>query len=370
MLEKQLQQFLARIGDIDPHVIEMDLPRNLPLMKRNPQLVAESIHRFNLYLSKGLTSSFHPTIRCLLYLAENLPEVRDQIIRDLGPTLYALKALLSELPENEAQTLRFLLNNLKLPVSEEDRRLADLARSLISLHQPAVLVIGAGFSYDTMPITSELKPLLVPLLRQHGIDNPVALLQEHDEEAWRIVKAHKDEFKKAFIGWNARSAPAPQHQIASRMLRDSQLTHIISFNWDNLCEQAYEELFGERMPKVHRKDTLPQKPSLWKLHGDVDNPSEPWVFPYEPGRVFDSLIESLENVVVARPPEYALIVGYSEWESNVREKLISWLEKNIPTVLRVRPNWPPDDKGGMALPARTFFGRLSIYMQLKSRTTP
>ena len=101
------------------------------------------------------------------------------------------------------------------------------------------------------------------------------------------------------------------------------------------------------------------------MHGDVENLSGDWVFPYDPGRVFDSLLQSLDQ---SDKPQFALIVGYNEWEEVVHEKLITWLEENIPTVLRVRPNWNEQDPNGICEPAKRFFARLNIYFKMETES--
>ena len=257
---------------------------------------------------------------------------------------------------------------MELPVSEKDKYLRDLARSVITHHQPLILIIGAGFSYDTMPITNELQPLLAQLLREVGISSPMKMIRENDEKVWRIVKGNSTKFKDMFSGWCARSHPAPQHKIVARMLHDSQISHLISFNWDDLIERAHMDEFNETVSKVVNGGSIPEGPGLWKLHGDVTDLSSDWVFPYEQGRILNSLIESLNRTVDQNCPQFALIVGYSEWEKVVHDRLIRWLEDNIPTVLRVRPNWDGRDPSGIRETAKRFLERLNIYFKMEAKS--
>ncbi|MBT9141451.1 MAG: hypothetical protein DDT30_02043 [Dehalococcoidia bacterium] len=252
--------------------------------------------------------------------------------------------------------------------SKKDEHLRNLARSVITHRQPLILIIGAGFSYDTMPVTNELQPLLVQLLRRVGISSPITITRENDEQVWRIVKETSTRFKDMFSGWCARSHPALQHKIVARMLHNNQISHLISFNWDDLIERAYMDEFRETVSKVVNDGSISERPSLWKLHGDVTDLSSNWVFPYEQGRIFDSLIESLDRTVDQNCPQFALIVGYSEWEIVVRDRLIRWLEDHIPTMLRVRPNWDDKDPGGIGEKAKSFFGRLNIYFEMEAKS--
>jgi hypothetical protein len=106
---------------------------------------------------------------------------------------------------------------------------------------------------------------------------------------------------------------------------------------------------------------------LWKLHGDVADTASEWIYPYEQGRVFKALLTSLDKQLSERPPSHALIIGYSEYEPVVKKQLISWLQKNVSNVLRVRPNWKAEDSGGLQDTAKRFFQRLSVYLELEHR---
>jgi hypothetical protein len=364
MFEQQLRHFFHTVGDVHASCIARDLGQYVPLMKQYPEIAVENIHRFRSYLSTAPRDNVGPALSILYEIARQVPTLREQIINDLGGVLYEHKAL----PDNpDAQILDYLLGLLELPVSEHDARLRGLARSVVSLQQPIILIIGAGFSYDTMPITKELSPLLVPLLRDEGVENPVQLLEQNDSEAWRIVKGNPQRFKERFAGRCSASVPASQHEAVAQMLHDGHLTHLISFNWDDLCERAYLAKFGTPISKIITDGISPLEPSLWKLHGDVGTIDGEWVFPYEDGRVFDSLIECLDQSLRVREPAAAVIVGYSETEVVVCQHLIAWLERCVPTILRVRPNWPESDNRGMRDSARRFFQRLNIYMHLGTR---
>lgn len=366
VFEQQLSDFFSRVGrSTHARNIWADLRLYLPLMRRYPGIASAGIHRFRPYLTDSPAPNVDPALRSLAVIAQEIPELRDQIIEDVGDVLYEYKGLLPDLPA--ADVLDTLLSILEIPVSKRDRNLRNVARSMVSLGQQGIVVVGAGFSYDSMPVTAELSPLLVGLLRSEGIVNPVRFLEEHDQETWRIAKEREGDFKLMFAGWCRRSAPSFQHTAVCDMLHACQVSHLISFDWDDLCERAYEARFNKPIVKVTRDHVLPAQPALWKLHGDVEDLREPWVFPYEPGRVFGSLIESLNRILTSKPPAFALIVGYSEWEPEVREHLVEWIEKNVPLVLRVRPNWPRDDEDGIADPAKRFFQRLRSYMEIEGR---
>jgi hypothetical protein len=365
VFEGRLIEFLEnQVPCIHASHIRAALPGYIPLMKQFPEVAAPRIQRFRHYLTEAPQDNVIHALACLGAIAAQVPELRDQIAHEIGDVLDEFLLVPGLLEESTVVALKAAL---EVPVSAHDRFVRDLSRKVITLGQPMILVIGAGFSYDVMPITGELAPLLIATLRNLGVEDPARLLQTDDKAAWEIISRHAADFQKAFVGWcAARSKPAVQHIVAAEMLRAGEICHLVSFNWDSLIERAYADQFGEAIPKITTDGVVPDRPSLWKMHGDVENPAEPWVFPYGPGTVFDTLMESLEESVKDKTPACALIVGYSESESEVKAKLIRWLERHVATILRVRPDWQTG-QGGLADSANRFFRRLVGQMALDRR---
>jgi hypothetical protein len=356
--KNHLQEFFNLIGRTNALDLSIRVNRYYPLMKRYPEIVRKNIHRFLPYFDDAL--SLPSILGIIEVIARDIPEVRDEIIKDFGPLFYEWAPFWENQPEGK--TLDKILKYVNLPLSRKDKEIKNLVRSIITLERPIILVIGAGFSYDTMPITSELHPLLVSILRENGISTPTKMIQKHEEEAWKIVNKNETLFKNRFVGWCARSKIAPQHEILAEMFHEGKVSHIISFNWDDLIERAYRKKYLKSMKKINTDDITSNEPSLWKLHGDVENTSLKWVFPFEQGRIFNNLLLSLEKCIINDSPEYALIVGYSEWEKIVREQLINWLEDHIPNVLRIRPQID-DKEGNFPETAKSFFQRLHINIK-------
>jgi hypothetical protein len=358
----RLRTFLqGDIGNTHASQVLNEFSAYLPIMRRHPDVVSASLGRFGSYLVHGIPLNNAPaTFWMLTTLAQEIPSLRDDIVASLGPLIAEHKELLPNHPA--AEHLNALLSALALPLSREDAIFTEFARAVVTLRQRILLVIGAGFSYDVMPITTELEPLLVGFLRDAGIEDPVGLLRNNDEQVWRIVQSAEGEFSERFTGWVAHAQPAVQHRTAAAMLHRGDLSHIVSFNWDDLIERAWEAEFETEMCVIVRDGIVSSDPCLWKLHGDVRHHTERWVFPYDDGRVFDSLVESLEQTHES-PPAYALIVGYSESERNVQDHLVTWVTRNVPRVLRVRPNLPLGVEG-VAATAADFFRTLGGYIEL------
>jgi len=156
MLKESLRQFFKEVGHLHASFVLQNLKPYIPLMRRFPEITAQEIHRFRHYLVKAPAHNHEAALECLIIIAKEVPEVRPQIIEDLGDVLYEYYPIWKEV-DPEGTRCEELLRILEIPLSERDKLLRELARSVITLHRPLILVIGAGFSYDTMPITDELQ---------------------------------------------------------------------------------------------------------------------------------------------------------------------------------------------------------------------
>lgn len=369
--ERHLREFLRNVGmghfKTRPSDLLSALPQLLPTIRLSPHIVIEDLHRMRAYftepepLTQGMANP-EPTLETLLILARQVPELRDPIARTFGDLLYELVPFLAD-SSRAFHIMRELLGTVEMAPMERDAAVVEIVRSVARLNQPLIIVIGAGFSYESMPITSEVVRLLVPLLREEGIGDPVGLITRDDRAVWEIAKKREHLFKMLFAVWSARANPGVQHQLVAEMLHRGQISHLISFNWDDLVERAHSDTFGSPLRKINEDGGVPEGPSLWKLHGDVQAPEQDWSFPYDEGRVFTSLIESLDQMFRTTSTAGAVIIGYSEQEHEVQTMLVSLLERNAPRVLRVRPNWPEQDQRGIPDSARRFCNRLRAYLR-------
>jgi hypothetical protein len=353
---RQLEEMLGRAGaGIHAVHVRNDVFANTSLLRAYPEIVARYVPLFRTYLVSAPIPNVWPTLEVLGLIAEHAPSAREAIAAHLGPVLleYATE------PGEYSAAARSLLDKLDMPVGGLHGDLKALARSLMQLGEQAIFVVGAGFSYDVMPITNELASLLTTFLLRIGVQDPATVIR--DEPAlWKLVKEHKETFCALFAGRCAAVTPAAQHRILAELIHDGRVSHTVSFNWDNLIERAYFEHYATPLLKITSETTLPTSAALWKLHGDVDAPGTDWVFPYESGRVFDGLIRSLEHSFQQRAPSHAIIVGYRELEPVVKERLIGWLERHIPSIIRIRPDWTEGANGGHAETARRFLEKLQM----------
>jgi hypothetical protein len=360
--EDGARAFFDLVGARHASNVLQDLPNYLPFLIRHPAVVRARIREFTGYFAPGLRQNVPFALRTLVIIAEAVPEARSQIAQDLG---LALRGEMDLLPHHanagELEQLQRLLGGA-LSAGEG----VALARSMVVLRQPAILVVGAGMSYDRMPITDELTPLLAKFLSARGERDPMGLIARDEQRVWAQVREAPDTFQTLFAGRATATTPAPQHHIAAELLHDGYLSHIVSFNWDDLIERAWISKYEEVLPVIRRDGVVPRGPSLWKQHGDVADFRERWVFPGEAGRVFRSLVESLEESFQnPNPPSHAVVVGYREAEAVVQEQLISRLERRV-AIIRVRPGIAPGE-GRVASGAREFLEALRLDIESQRR---
>jgi NAD-dependent SIR2 family protein deacetylase len=230
---------------------------------------------------------------------------------------------------------------------ERPKHYFDLCRNVL-MHNGSIVLIGAGFSYDSYaPLLREMEGIACCVLYDLGIPNHRQLYQTNEREAWNHISKGWERFQHHVASILRPKVPSEQHLILAELFNQGHVTHIVSFNWDDLVEKAYTQLYKRAIPLITR-DNATSEHALWKLHGDISNPEERWVLPFEDGRVF----QALEQIVsTATCPTF--VIGYREQERVVREKLITVLE-NRGGIIRIRPdapNIPPDSIADNALMA-------------------
>ena len=94
-------------------------------------------------------------------------------------------------------------------------------------------------------------------------------------------------------------------------------------------------MYNEDIPSVTAEGKTSTH-ALWKLHGDIANPGERWVLPFEEGRVFSALQQIALQVTIP-----TIVIGYREQERAMRGTLTAVLQKRG-GVTRIRPDLPND----------------------------
>ncbi|MFH1639953.1 MAG: SIR2 family protein [Chloroflexota bacterium] len=238
-----------------------------------------------------------------------------------------------------------LLETLNL---ERPKHYFDLCRQILTCNG-SIFVIGAGFSFNSYaPLLREMEGIACSTLYDLGVKEPRNLYYEDERKAWQIISSKGWQIFQNHMSFTLLpKQPSDQHFILAELFYAGHISHIVSLNWDDLVEKAYQTLYKETIPLINKEDQTSEH-ALWKLHGDVANPDERWILPFEEGRVFRAL-EKLA-LQISLP---GVVIGYREQEKVVREKLLNTLEKRG-GVSRIRPdlpNNPPESFADDALKA-------------------
>jgi len=221
---------------------------------------------------------------------------------------------------------------------ERPKHYFDLCRNIL-ISNGSIFIIGAGFSYDSYtPLLREMEGIACGTLYDLGVDDPRHLYQANQQKAWEIIAGGWQTFQKHVAFMLLPKEPSDQHVILAELFHAGHITHIVSFNWDDLIEKAYRKLYDADIPKITEEDAKSDH-ALWKLHGDIANPEERWVLPFGQGRVFQALQQIVSQITIP-----TISIGYREQEKVVRERLLNVLE-NRGGITRIRPdlsNNPPE----------------------------
>lgn len=193
-----------------------------------------------------------------------------------------------------------------------EQRIQDLVKS----HR-VILLVGAGLSSEAgIPLTKFLSKFDFKKIKEDKKMQQEFKMKFKSEFLEREIIKHTD-----------------AHNIVAEMFHRKVVIEIICLNWDDLIERAYESKFG-KIRKINREEQQPFDDDndgfyhyLWKLHGDIRDLDYDWIYPGMKGRVFQSLqkyiLELKSHVLIF------LIVGYSEQDEEIKEKIIEPLESSL-----------------------------------------
>ncbi|NBB81105.1 MAG: hypothetical protein GVY36_16980 [Verrucomicrobia bacterium] len=235
----------------------------------------------------------------------------------------------------------------------------------------ALVVLGAGASFHSgMPMAGQLASLVWHTIEEHPDllsklsleigghatsakeligDNKAAIMA-----AFKLIDLDSSAsatFRRVFSNLNDSRLEdfSPFHEELAKLLFLRKVLGVISFNWDTLLEANFQRLYGIS-PNA-------QTHLMWKPHGDCAS-SGKWTLPHEPGNIPENLIQWTSEIANLRP-RALLLVGYSEQDRLVVERLISPLSQKW-RIFRINPN--AKGEGAIQLPALTAMREISRHL--------
>jgi hypothetical protein len=261
----------------------------------------------------------------------------EEYIRQSGHSSSALEPVIDVAIEHAKQSLPDSMRTFAPRILRE--RITDAAKDYINavLSQnkkwqecrerikaySSIFLAGAGLSYGSdMPLSNTLKDILVFCGAVDWAElrsDPIKCL------------AFKQQFNKVC----GSKSPSVSHSLLIRNFPE-HIWEIICLNWDDLFEKA-ARLDGKPINKCYIDQPVPAQRYLWKFHGDVENLGDGniagqggWIFPDEPGYVFDSFRDYIKRTGLQNQLFTFVIVGYSENESIIYDQIVTLLELTPP----------------------------------------
>lgn len=209
----------------------------------------------------------------------------------------------------------------------------------------SVVIIGAGASFEAgMPLYKQLAPIIwqivdnLPSIKKDiGVnrDDPAKeVIGEKEENIINVFpyieisSEATTSFKQRFKNLNDKHNPNNVQIDLCRLIHAGFIKLVISFNWDDLLERAWESSYGT--------DINSNKLNLIKPNGDVRNPSGHWIFPNSKDHLSIEAINALQNVT-SEGPTTVIILGYSERDKQIVDELIKPSEIRY-VVHRISPS--------------------------------
>jgi len=223
--------------------------------------------------------------------------------------------VLARIQEQALATIRSILS--------QDSKMKKLRERIKSYE--SIFLVGAGISFESgIPLTRILQDVLC----FSGANSY--------EELTKNQKKCKI-FKQKFGEICNKKKHCKSHLLLVTNFPE-YIKEIICLNWDNLIERCGITLSPPRkINKINEDIPVNTQNNLWKFHGDVDNIKNDnvkgeggWIFPHEEGYVFNCFTDYVKKSGISNSLFTFVIVGYSEKEKEIVNKIIEIFEKEPP----------------------------------------
>lgn len=210
----------------------------------------------------------------------------------------------------------------------------------------SILIMGAGASFESgMPLYAQFPEMIWKVLdefpevkRKLGYDSAkyakesmgtdhgemmrfFALLEEEESAEQRFRQLFRELCSE-------HSGASAVHDAVARLIHEDKIRLVVSLNWDDLLECAWERLYGT--------DINAEFTQLIKPHGDVRNLSGRWIYPNSPGDISKDGLDAIESIVRMKPVTL-VVMGYSESDRRIVELVVEPLKNSCKTY-RIAPD--------------------------------
>lgn len=211
----------------------------------------------------------------------------------------------------------------------------------------AILIMGAGASFESgLPLYAQFAPIVWQVVDEFAdikesikckVTIPAKNIIGNDTEKIKqsfmyIEKNYlaNTRFKELFKAVNDKhkNGYLLVHENICKLIHEKYIKLVISFNWDDLLETAWEGLYGTNINE--------NKVNLIKPHGDVRYLSDDWTYPNSAGFLSTDDIGKIRSVIEEGPLTF-VILGYSEQDRIIADTFIKPNENKY-VVYRISPS--------------------------------
>jgi hypothetical protein len=211
----------------------------------------------------------------------------------------------------------------------------------------AIVIWGAGASFEAgLPLYAQLTSIVWQVVDEYpsiksdlGYDanySAKAIIGEDInkiKDIFNYIERYSDasqRFKEVFKAVNDRHNTNHSfvHESLCKLIHAGYIKVVISLNWDDLLEKAWERLYGTKIND--------NRVNLLKPHGDVRDFNIKWIFPNSKGSLSETDLE-IVNMVSNNAPSTLIILGYSESDQVIVDQLIKPNEAKY-KVFRISPS--------------------------------
>ena len=211
----------------------------------------------------------------------------------------------------------------------------------------AILVMGAGASLESgLPLYAQFAPIIWQVVDEFSelkaaikcsenipAKNIIGNDSDKIKQAFNYIETHalaNIRFKELFRSLNDKhkNNNLIVHKNICKLIHTGYIKMVVSFNWDDLLETAWESLYSTYINE--------NRTNLIKPHGDVRNLSAKWIYPNCAGFLSAENIATIESTTKEGPSTF-VILGYSEQDKVIADTFINPNENRY-VLYRISPS--------------------------------
>ena len=211
----------------------------------------------------------------------------------------------------------------------------------------SVLILGAGASFEIgLPLYAQFPPIIWQIVDEF-VEIKTILKYNTNMNAKDIIGTDINKIKQVFVTIESNDLASTRfkqlfknindshknvssvvHETICKLIHNGFIKIVLSFNWDDLLETAWGNLYGTNINE--------NKINLLKPHGDVRNIDGKWIYPNNPGFLSNNHIAQVKSILKESPATF-VVLGYSEQDKIIADTFIKPNESKY-VIYRISPS--------------------------------